>query len=78
MSQQNVERVIGRLVTDEGLRRRFTLDPARTLRALCESGVEVTATELQALVGIDPKGLTHFAATLDPRLQKCDLHGDWR
>ena len=38
MSQRNVERVIGLLVTDEGLRHRFLADPKGTLDSLIADG----------------------------------------
>ena len=76
MTQANVERVIGRLVTDEGFRRRFVADPAGTLRELAESGVELTCCEQRALGCIDPTELARFAEVVDPRLQKTDLAGE--
>jgi len=75
MSQVHVVRVIGALVTDEGLRRRFAEDPRTTLQVLMERGVELSATELEALAGLDARRLAHFAEALDPRLQKSDLKG---
>lgn len=75
MSQRNVERVIGRLVTDEAFRRRFSRDPADTLRSLTDIGIDLTVCELQALVAIDPGLVTRFADAIDPRLQKTDLQG---
>lgn len=78
MSQRNVERVIGKLVTDEAFRHRFAGDPRATLRELCESCVELTVSELQALVSIDPGLLERFADAIDPRLQKTDLQGGAR
>ena len=73
MSHRNVERAIGRLVTDEGFRRRFTKDPQAALKDLTESGAELTICELKALSSIDPRILARMADVIDPRLQKCDL-----
>ena len=75
MSQRNVERVIGRLVTDEAFRRQFGEDPEATLEALATGGIELTSCELQALVRIDLRQVARFAEALDPRLQKADCHG---
>lgn len=75
MSQRNVERIIGRLVTDEGFRRRFASGPEAALLSLSECGVELTHCEIQALVSIDPRQLESFADSIDPRLQKSDLQG---
>jgi hypothetical protein len=75
LSQPNVERVIGRLVTDEAFRSRFATDPCAVLRELAASGVELTWCEVRALVAIDQRAIARFAAAVDPRLQKSDLHG---
>jgi hypothetical protein len=75
MSQRSVERVIGRLVTDEGFRRRFIACPGRTLQSLIEQGEELNETELFALVAIDPAWVGRFAQTLHPSIQKADLEG---
>ena len=75
MSQRNVERVIGRLVTDEAFRRRFAQAPRAVLQGLAAGGVELNPCELQALAAIDSRELARFADAIDPRLQKSDLHG---
>jgi hypothetical protein len=72
MSQQNVERVIGRIVTDHGLRRRFEERPFEALFEIVASGVELTTVELQALAGLDPTVVARFADALDPRIQKVE------
>ena len=73
MSQANVERVIGVLATDERMRRQFSRDPAATLRAMIESGTELTECERHALTHLDPRDLRRFADAIDARLQKSDL-----
>ena len=73
MSQAHVERVIGRLVTDDGFRREFVRDPVAALRGMRACGVELTDIESRALAGLDPGRLARFAETLDPRLLKCCL-----
>ncbi len=78
MSQRNVEQVIGRLVTDEGFRRRFEADPKVALRNLTDSGTELTGFELGALAAIDARTLARIADTIDPRLQKSDLRREER
>jgi hypothetical protein len=74
MSQRSVERVIGRLVTDEAFRRRFGRDPGTALREMTECGAELTGSELRALSCLDAGLAADFAAVIDPRLQKTDLH----
>jgi hypothetical protein len=73
MSQRTVEAVIGRLVTDEGFRRRFRESPGTVLDELIASGVALTAVERQALVEMDGTACEQFADRVDPRLQKVCL-----
>lgn len=75
MSQRNVERVIGRLVTDEAFRFEFVRDPDAALRALASRGFELTECELEALRAVDPRMVSFFADSIDPCLQKTDLGG---
>ena len=76
MSQLNVERVIGLLATDEGLRRRFTSDPRAVLRELAERGLELNACERWSLARMDPRELVRFASAIGPRLQKTEIEGE--
>jgi len=75
MSQSNVERILGALITDEALRRRFAEDRVATLRHLAETGLELNACERNALAGLDAAQLERFADLIDARLQKSDLKG---
>ncbi len=75
MSQRNVETVIGRLVTDEGFRGRFTGAPRAALQDLIDRGVELNECELRALVAIDPREVERFAGTLHPWIQKVAIQG---
>jgi hypothetical protein len=76
MSQRDVERIVGRLVTDEGFRRRFAREPVAALHELVESGFELNGCERRALLAIAPAAVERFAAAIDPRIQKSDLRGD--
>lgn len=76
MSQVNVERVIGLLATDEGLRREFTVNPRSTLLELVDRGMELTEYEMRSLAGLGPTELARFAQAIDPRLQRACLDGD--
>lgn len=73
MSQGNVERIVGRLVTDERFRRRFWQERAATLAELIEGGCELNPCERRALVSISQESVERFAAAIDPRIQKTDL-----
>ncbi len=69
MSQQAVEKTLGRLVTDEGFRGQFFRDP---LGASLRIGVELSAEELDALVRVPRSALASLSARLDDRI--CRLH----
>jgi len=75
MSQAHVEQVIGRLVTDERLRRRFAAFPGATLQDLIDRGLELNDCELQALAAIDPRRVRRFAEALHPSIQKAEIKG---
>jgi hypothetical protein len=71
--QRSVEVLVGRLITDEEFRSAFRRDPRGTLRAAAEWGLELTASELQALVAADHGMWDRFAEEIDGRLQKASL-----
>jgi hypothetical protein len=73
MSHRTIERIIGRLLTDEELRLQFMRAPTQTLAALAEQGFELTRLEGDALINIDVKVWSDAAARIDSRLQRCSL-----
>jgi hypothetical protein len=76
MSQVNVERAIGLLATDEGMRRRFACSPRSALEEMERRGLELNECERWALAHLDPRELIRFAESMDSRLQKTELGGD--
>ncbi len=76
MSQRTVERVVGRLITDEEFRVQFTRLPQHTLAALVEQGWELTAIEVDALVQTDTTLWSDGARRINPRLQRSSLKAD--
>jgi hypothetical protein len=76
MSQRNVELLIGRLVTDEDLRRRFARAPFEALAEFVEQGWELTRGEIDALVQVDITLWSRAAARLPSRLQRVRLCPD--
>lgn len=70
MTHRNVETLLGRLVTDPTLRRRFLKDPAAVLGELRDQGFELTPIELEALASTDPDAIRTFAESLDRRIRK--------
>ena len=75
MSQLCVERIIGLLATDEGLRHRFRKNPRAALQEMLDGGLELNECEIASLAALDTRELLRFARSIDPRLQKVDLHG---
>jgi hypothetical protein len=73
MSHRTIERVIGRLLTDEELRLQFTRSPSGTLAELREQGWELSRFEVDALLTIEVRLWSDVAARIDPRLQRCSL-----
>jgi hypothetical protein len=73
MTQRGVEVVLGRLATDEEVRRRFRESPLQALRELRSNGIELSSVEIAALESLDPGRLRRFAHALDPRLQRAAL-----
>ncbi len=69
MSQRDVERTLGRLLTDEGFRDEFFLDPARACLTL---GIVLTPHELEALLRVPRSMFATLGARLDDRI--CRLH----
>lgn len=65
MSQSEIERVIGRAVTDADFRQQL-IDNAR--QACAE--YDLTEDELDALEKLDANSLLAFAGTLDKRISK--------
>jgi len=73
MSQKTVQFVIGWLLTDEDLRRRFVERPRETLDEVRQQGYELTGEELDALARSDPSVWPAMARRIHPRLQRCPL-----
>lgn len=78
MSQRNVERILGRLVTDEGFRRRFWESREVALGELERFGCEINECERKALLDLSEACVEQFAGSIDPRIQKLDLEGGER
>jgi hypothetical protein len=74
MSHKTVQFVIGCLLTDEELRRRFVERPRETLAEINEQGYELTCDELDALARSAPAAWPSMARHIHPRLQRCRLH----
>jgi hypothetical protein len=69
MSQRDVERTLGRLLTDEGFRDEFFLEPGRACLSL---GIQLAPHELEALLRVPRPMLASLGARLDNRI--CRLY----
>jgi hypothetical protein len=69
--QRDVERALGRLLTDHGFRNDFFLDPGRACVAL---GLQLAPHEVDALLRVPRPVLTKLSGRLDDRI--CRLHVD--
>ena len=78
MAQRIIEILIGRLITDEEFRADFLRDPEQTLLALADRGLELSRTEIAALMSTDPSLWGRTADAIDPRLQKASLKNEVR
>ena len=78
MSQRSVERIIGRLVTDEGYRRRYWQDREKAIREVASWGCELNECEWRALTALQREPVERFAGAIDPRIQKTDIEGGER
>jgi DNA-binding NarL/FixJ family response regulator len=70
MSQWGVQMVIGKLITDEGFRRRFEERRGDCLANLCERGIDLDDSEIAALVEADPRLWSRMATRIDRRLRQ--------
>jgi hypothetical protein len=73
MTQRNVETLIGRLVTDSHLRRRFSRNPAAVLEEFRRLGHDLTVVELDALASTEARALGSLAEAVDRRIRKAVL-----
>ena len=76
MAQRIIEMLIGRLITDEQFRHDFLEDPENTLFGLCDRGLELSRTEIAALLNTDATLWARTADGIDPRMQKASLRNE--
>jgi aryl-alcohol dehydrogenase-like predicted oxidoreductase len=73
VTQQSVEILIGKLLTDEELREAFEQNPHGVLVWLLRQGLQLSRLEMEALTSIRPSDLSGLADMIDTRLQKASL-----
>jgi len=70
VSQNAVERTLGKLATDEEFRTRFFENPGA---ATWEAGLPLSSVELEALSGLSRAAIARFSQTLDGRIRRLCL-----
>ena len=75
MTQQAVERVLGKLLTDENFRERFFAGPEL---ACWEARFSLSTIELEALSRLSLEALARFSDDLDKRISRPSLDPDRR
>ena len=83
MAHRTIERIIGRLLTDEDLRLKFKRSPKRTLAELAEHGWELTRIEVEACLAqrsgcglkLPPGSIRVFSAAASRTKRKPDYNG---
>lgn len=75
MTQQAVERVLGKLLTDENFRDRFFASPELTC---WEAGLPLSPVELEALSRLSHDSIARFGDALDKRISRPSLDPDRR
>jgi len=73
VTQQSVEILIGKLLTDEELREAFEQNPHGVLVWLLRQGLQLSRLEMEALTSIRTSDLSGVADLIDGRLQKASL-----
>ena len=73
MSQEHVERLLGRLTTDRDFRQRFYQHPAD----MCvRESLELTTQELAAVLSLEQARIEEFTSRLDPRIVRASAGAD--
>jgi len=72
VSQQAVERTLGKLATDDEFRARFFSNPAA---ATWEAGLPLSPIELEALSGLSRAAIARFSQSLDQRIRRLCVAG---
>jgi hypothetical protein len=70
VSQESVEILLGKIITDDETRARFFRAPAETCRSL---GLVLTEVEMEALGCVPSHAVRQLAMSLDPRIVRAAL-----
>jgi hypothetical protein len=70
MSQAAVEQALGKLITDDGCRARFVMDPAGATFA---AGLEFSPAEWEAPARLPAKAIARFSGCLENQIRRIPL-----
>jgi hypothetical protein len=71
MSQRSVEKLLGRILTDDDFRRSFFPVRRASFELAAASGLDLTPIERSALCSLRMRRFEYLAQTLDPRISRC-------
>jgi hypothetical protein len=75
VTQQAVQRALGKLLTDENFRERFFTNPES---AAWEAGFTLSTIELEALSRLSHEAVARFSEDIDARISRPSLDPDRR
>lgn len=70
MSQRSVEKLLGKILTDEDFRRSFFPVRSASFEIAAAHGLELTAIERSALSSLRSRAFECLARSLDPRIAR--------
>lgn len=71
MSQRSVEKLLGRILTDDGFRRSFFPVRSASFEIAAAHGLDLTSIERSALSSLRLRRFECLAQNLDPRISRC-------
>lgn len=76
MSQRSVEKLLGRILTDDDFRRSFFPLGRASFELAAANGLDLTPIERSALCSLNLRRFQLLAQTLDPRISRCPSSED--
>jgi len=76
MSQRDVEKLLGKILTDDDFRQSFFPVGRHSFEFAASHGLELTAVERSALSSLKSRAFECLARSLDPRISRSSPAGD--
>ena len=76
MSQRDVEKLLGKILTDDEFRQSFFPVGRRSFEFAAEYGLELTPIERSALSSLKSRAFECLARSLDPRISRSSAAGE--